>query len=416
MNVIRTLILILLAALPLAADDAALFIERIEVRNNKRVSADVVIAESRLREGRTYSESELRDAASRLSRLPFLLSADFALEKGSERGRLVLVITVNETKPFFYNLEARPFLDRDTRFIEPDDSGSANFANEGALGFRWFVGRRGAIHLGVASTGTRHEFVRDYTTFELGYTQYDLFGTRAFATFNLRKPVDGLTAGLLSPQLVVGVPLSANQTVTLQMDEVTFDDGTRNVGGVEFERRSSQRTLSARWSYNTTNDPILPTRGTVLQVEPLMQWSDASSIRPLETGGYVPDAFHSRTFSLGASAARYWELSERDSISADVRGEWARNLQRVYYDGVEIDNSAHYGSIGAGFSHSLWSAEQRANGDSRLELNLRYANRSRPDVVYGTYEPPGRDVRQISTSWLRRSSWGTLRLGVGYAW
>ena len=84
----RTMILSIVAAallsIPLAADEAPaplLFIERIEVRNAKRVSTDVVIAESRLREGNEYSEADLRDASTRLSRLPFLLSVDFALDE-----------------------------------------------------------------------------------------------------------------------------------------------------------------------------------------------------------------------------------------------------------------------------------------------------------------------------------------------
>ena len=94
------LIATFVAAAPLFAQDGAttpnFFIEKIEVR------------ETRLREGEEYSEAELRDASARLMRLPFLLSAEFSLEKGSERGRYVLVVTINETKPFFYALDLRP--------------------------------------------------------------------------------------------------------------------------------------------------------------------------------------------------------------------------------------------------------------------------------------------------------------------
>src|SRR3954451_23187459 len=78
------------------APPARFFIEKIEVRNVKRVSPQLVTAESLLREGAEYSEDELRAAAARLSRLPSLLSADFALEKGSERGRYLLAINVVE--------------------------------------------------------------------------------------------------------------------------------------------------------------------------------------------------------------------------------------------------------------------------------------------------------------------------------
>ena len=113
-----------------------------------------------------------------------------------------------------------------------------------------------------------------------------------------------------------------------------------------------------------------------------------------------------------AAAARV----DRDSVSADARGTWSRNEQTEPEFLARTDTST-YGSLGVGYSHSLWAPERRVNGDSRLELSLRYANRSlgAPSVV-PEYPRPGRDVRQLSTSWLRRNSWGTLRLGAGYAW
>src|SRR5688572_2495909 len=74
--------LVLILAVPLFAQEAAttpnFFIETIEVREARRVSPHVVVAESRLREGQEYSEAELRDASARLMRLPFLLSAEFS--------------------------------------------------------------------------------------------------------------------------------------------------------------------------------------------------------------------------------------------------------------------------------------------------------------------------------------------------
>src|SRR5688500_7750974 len=90
------------------------FIERIEVRNARHVPSDLVISETLLREGMEYSEEDLRAAATRLGRLIFLQSADFALEKGSDRGRHVLVINVAETERFFFLLDARPIIREDS--------------------------------------------------------------------------------------------------------------------------------------------------------------------------------------------------------------------------------------------------------------------------------------------------------------
>ena len=251
-----------------AAQDAVptrFFIEKIEVRDAKRVSKDVVVAESRLREGQEYSEADLRDASARLGRLPFLLSAEFSLEKGSERGRYLLVVTINETKPFFYALDIRPILGNNG--AEPDYSDRIGVAdNSGTIGFRWFVGRRGALHTAIVTTDY-NRFASDYAAVVVGYTQYDLFNTRAFATLNLKHVIsEGGTA--ISPQLVVGIPLSANQTLTLEVDETRFGEDTRTILGQAFDTQRGQRIVGANWSYNTTNRPFLPTRGTLLSVRP----------------------------------------------------------------------------------------------------------------------------------------------------
>lgn len=414
----RKLILLLLLAVPLRAEDAGapmLFIERIEVRNHKRVSPDVVIAESRLREGREYSEADLRDAATRLGRLPFLLSVDFALEKGTERGRHVLVLTVQETKPFFFLIDAIPYYENDPYVHVYDDRSEENLA----LGFRWFVGRRGAAHVGFSGMGGDHEFTREYASLSVGYTQYDLFGTRAFATLNLKKPLEGYGEGLVSPQVVVGVPVSANQTIALEYDESRFGGETRTIFGENFEQRHGERLLTARWSYNTTNEPFFPTRGTLLHVTPLYGWTDGAriftTIAEPDGATVIAGAYHQRILGVRAGATHYWERSDRDSIHGDLRGEWARNEQRSGVAGQSFTHTARVLSVGAGWSRSLWSREQRAGGgDSRVEVTGRLAYPSREDETPWYYADRG--TRQIAAAWLRRTSWGTLRVGAGYAW
>lgn len=75
-------------------------IETITVEGVGREAArGIIVAESLLQEGESYSEDELRKAVYRVKRLPFVVEADFSLKKGSERGAYELVITVEETKP-----------------------------------------------------------------------------------------------------------------------------------------------------------------------------------------------------------------------------------------------------------------------------------------------------------------------------
>lgn len=420
-QMILSIVTAALLSIPLVADDAPaplLFIERIEVRNAKRVSRDVVVAESRLREGHEYSEAELRDASTRLSRLPFLLSVDFALEKGTDRGRHVLVLTINETRPFFFLVDAQANYNDEDNSLDTDFNGRSSSGDTLALGYRRFVGRRGAVHVGLAVSGQERERAKDYTSLAIGYTQYDLFGTRAFATLNLKKPFEGYGGGI-SPQLVVGVPLSANQTLTLQYDETRFAGQTRILAGQEYSSKSENRLVTARWSYNTTNEPFFPTRGTLLHVTPGIGASDSGgAFLARSDGTFEVTTIHSDRYGAEAGATRYWELSERDSVWGDLRGEWARIDQRSTTR--EVDSGAitvRYGAAGIGYSRSLWSRERRANGgDSRVELTARYSNLTRDYGQFTNYVGYSRDLRRLDAAWLRRTSWGTLRLGAGYAW
>ncbi len=74
-----------------------------------------------------------------------------------------------------------------------------------------------------------------------------------------------------------------------------------------------------------------------------------------------------------------------------------------------------YGVVQGGVSRSLWSQERRAlGGDSRLELTLRgrLRHNERRESQYRRQD----DTMQATLSWVRHSSWGTLRIGGGWAW
>jgi outer membrane protein assembly factor BamA len=418
------LLLLLFCATALAQDlaPARFFIERIEVRGASRVSTDVIVAESRLRAGQEYGESDLSDAAARLSRLPFLLSADFALEKGSERGRHVLVITVGETKPFFYLINIVPifsteYSNRQLNVVDNDRLGVGQ--NQGVIGARWFVGRRGAFHAGLFTAEDQHEFTRDYTAAVIGYTQYDIFGTRAFATLNIKRPLLDSANATGSPQVVVGIPVSPNQTLTLTYDETRFGTDYYSLGSVNSvsaQRRAGDREISARMTYNTTNHPFVPTRGTLLSITPLIVWRDGASFHLIvQNDGELtvtPFAYHENSWGVELDAARYFELSDQNSVWVRAEGGWGRVNERDDI-GQDIHHDSRYGLLQTGFSHSLWSGEQQKRGDSRFEWVLRYSSRN---DGFGSIDRYVTDRFQLTSAWVRRSSFGTIRLGVGYAW
>ena len=389
------------------------FIERIEVRNTHRVSADLIKSESLLREGAEYSEPELSAAAARLSRLPFLLSAEFKLEKGTSRGQYVLAIVVNETKPFFYLIDAHATVLHE---LSPNEFASdvdpALDSNGGALGFRWFVGGHGVVYVGTTGRHDHDVLTSDYTSLAIGYTQYDIFGTRAFASINLRRPLNYGSSGL-SPQLVAGVPLTTNQTLTLDYEDTILKHGSRH--------SDSERLISLTWAYDTTNEPFVPTRGTLIRVTPLRSMRDRSGyayVAPFPTSASQPYTEHINGAGVDAVAARYWEVSDRNSVSAAVLAGWASVDEHPAIFFPRITWRPAYEVLRGGWSHDIWKGDPRS-GDSRLELVGSIASRQRNvregEAAFGP-TPDKQTSFLVSGDWVRRSSWGLLRLGVGYSW
>jgi len=77
-----------------------------------------------------------------------------------------------------------------------------------------------------------------------------------------------------------------------------------------------------------------------------------------------------------------------------------------------------YEVVRGGYSWNLWRDASRS-GDSRLELEARAVltqrNVESGGEVFGT-SPDNENAFLLSAGWVRRSSFGTLRLGVGYSW
>jgi hypothetical protein len=160
------------------------------VRNAHRVLPSVIAAQTLLRIGRAYSEEDVRAAVARLERLPFLASADYSLENG------VVVITVREMRPFSFLGDGRFIVLDETSSLpqktDYDYTDPTTQWKDAALGVRWLVGGHGYAHAAMTVLRTRQGFAKNYAAWEFGYTHHDLFGTRLFATVNIRTPVDSV--------------------------------------------------------------------------------------------------------------------------------------------------------------------------------------------------------------------------------
>jgi hypothetical protein len=388
MKMARLVFLLLLFIAPArAAEPARFLIERIDVRHLVHVSPEVIKSESRLHEGQTVTENELRDANSRIKRLPFVLDATFSLERGSARDAFVLVISVNETRPMFYLAELVPYA-RARNTI-------GNVDNAALFGGRLFAGRNGAFHLALVGVQGQRPFDSDYySSVQAGYTQYGLFGGRAFATLTLSRYIAHGERGSTLPGGVMGIALAANQTLTISYS--AFDIRSP-------QSRRTERNLEWRYAYDTTNHPFFPTRGTLMSVAPILTWKDFFSS--------IESSAHDATAGLETHAARYWPLDERLSFAAIGEG----GVEHLSRNGgaLEIGPRAtvFYGSATLRLSRALGDPNASTETERRVEFSLRGVSRERNYLFY-----PRDSAAQLSVAWVRRDAWGVLRLGLGYSW
>jgi hypothetical protein len=371
------LLLLLLACAPLLRGEERFLIERIDVRHLVHASADVIRAETRLHEGESYAEDDLRTASDRVRRLPFVLDAAFSLERGSVRDAYVLVITVTETRPLFFRYDMVPFVETGKVLVGTN--------NDALLGVRWFFGSRGVFHVASVVHQSDRPFESSYVSAQGGYTRYGLFHDRAFATLTIDRFAarESHGKGGTVPGALIGISLTPNQTLTISYHGV--DAGTEN--------RRAERFLESRLAYNTTNHPDFPSQGSLLSIAPVLGWID------LVDRTHIP--VHDFDAALDAHAARYWTLADGLTGSAMVDG------------GVlHVDQeAASHRTFNLGYGTVALQLSRTIGDDRRLELTLRGVSRHHavvPQLPDGT--------RQVSIAWVRRNAWGVLRLGAGYLW
>lgn len=330
----------LLAARLGAQEEPRFLIEKISVSGQRRAAtARIVVAESRLQEGQSYDERELRQAVYRIRRLPFIVDADFALRRGSQRGAYELAITIEQTTPLFlsYDLEGLYATSTSTggRTLHAVDSGS--------IGVRQFVGAQGLV---FASAD------KDLKSFAAGYTQYDLFGRGSFVSASVTRARHG---GTTRPALSVGVPLTANQSLRTDLSWLQQDDQSAHLVS-----RLQQRDASLAWIYDTTDDPLFPGRGVKLSAGVFREEAG-------ERSSFGPFVRHTQFQISGISlfAARHWPLTPRQSLSVALAATAVTSNRTVLDHGYDA-------TLDLLHSVSLWGDERtRRFGDLRWETDLQ---------------------------------------------
>jgi outer membrane protein assembly factor BamA len=387
-------------------------IERIEVRNAQHASARVIIDETTLREGMEYAAEDVRVGVARVNRLPFLLSADYALEKGTGEGRRVLVINVIEMKRLSILVDGRGLLgDASHRTVDYDFDRPAE--SNDAFAVRWFAGDRGMFHFTLAVRRGRQSFMSRYTAWEIGYTRYNIFGTRAFATINIRTPVDSVNERRFSPQVAAGVPLTTSQTLSVEYHDTSFVKESLQIFGTDLNRLHAERVITLAWTYDTTDQPFVPSSGTLVRIAPVRLMADRASFTSIpRSTAFAAYAEHTNTNGVDVVALRYWKLSEVNSVSAGVVGGWANIEDRIHPPSLLPNGGRRptYEIVQAGYSRDLGDGGTKG-GSSRIEIEGRF-RMEQPHQPSGAAD--GEHAIEVAANWVWRSVWGNLRLGVGY--
>jgi hypothetical protein len=382
------------------------FLETITVENTSSVSPEIVISESRLSQGVAYSEDQLRDAVHRITRLPFILDADFRLEKGSARDSYELVISVYETRKWFFGL--------DVVYTHEDDPGLSSEADDVEL-TRSLAGRRFSIgKYGVLFAA----FDTDDSILSVGYTQYNLAGrgilldlSYAFESWSSNSDAHRLDARVV-------VPVRTNQSLRFGASYVLERDRTDPFvfeGRFEDFGDLTGWVTEAAWTYNSLDDPVFPTTG--LLAEGGLRYSRLSQdffLRSLEEGDVVVERrgeTSSESSSLRLQARRYWPVSPRNSLFAGIDTSFTNTDSSNPLNDLprrEVDLWRNTVTVG----HGMFLLSQRRKDAWRelrweTEVQATFRDRS-PDT--------GSDFTSgvVSTGLAYRNGWGVFRLVAQY--
>lgn len=422
---------------PLAAASSppAFFIETITVENAAHVSPEIVVSESLLEAGRAYTEVELRDAVHRIVRLPFILDAEFSLRKGTERDQYELVITLDETRRWFFSLDSVDTFWSDPISVNGTATTDRTEASAALAGRRWAVGRQGLFFAALGGTDG---------TLTVGYQHFDLFDRDIFLSTSLSladcdQPTEGPNdpgdegcrtelepLGLdptastwsfsgegLHGALTLGVPLEGNRSIQVRAETRRIDSGIRRyafapVGFLRFDHRTDTH-LNVSWVQNSVDDPVFPSAGSLVEVGLDGRGLDAEINR----------SFTMRSRQLGVlfSGAWYRPWGHRQAFSLGLRGfvggSRLENVPIASFGLVDDNLSVFEGSVSLG--HGLFLVQSRKHDrvrDLRWESSAEaFVLRTSPD--FDQIDNPFAGLR-LTSGLAYRNRWGVFRFGFSF--
>ncbi|MBO1322909.1 POTRA domain-containing protein [Acanthopleuribacter pedis] len=423
-----------------ATADPTFAIETIVIEGEKQVPEVVILTESRLIAGQTYSEQQLRHAIQRINRLAYVMECRFRLKRGSKRGIYQLVITVEETRFWF--------VETTSTWSRSSEGGRTGNFDTGVVGARWFVGPADLLYVSSESFANWRagEFdLGDQLT--LGYSHFNLLDQNIFFDVQLGWQ-DGDRSMVVTQfgpaasenrdswrlNLVAGVPVGENHWFKLVGRYALRSNRLWERDPLGEERLSAETdvrsgNLTFTWEYNTTDDSFVPRQGRLWRVGLLMGGSESNleSVAPGREIGLTDQDF----YTADVRYEQHHPFWNRHNLSYQFTGEARRqDLRATTAAGDQPGPDTAFGRQrelqmnvfgDIVYAVDLWgNRKTRRYGDFRLELRQRLGYQHENNLF--SSESGGVRLREsdhVSLTVIElkyRNAWAVARLRFEYVW
>lgn len=423
MNKTAIVLMILVSSWLFASDEPVFFIEKIRIVDAAFISHDVIISESNLKTDRAYSEKELRNAIDRINRLPFILDTRFSLEKGSEKGKYHLVVTVKAAARLFFNLET----------LRSERQSYKAWFDDLDLGYRWSVGSSGIMFAAVSPDISWLQESGSPETISLGYSQYNLFNRNIFFNITINWVNDTVFTlaqsngsvqfssfrSPITPEMSLYAPIRGNHWLKLESSR----QDTRSSGIFDFnddpinvDSREDEFNVRLYWENNTLNDHFLPRDGKLAQAG--LWYANRDSFSTNTQDAEITSYNRKEVYNFfWAAYKRYHPITARQSWH--YRGEigygsHSLDITGLRHDGdfitLDQDDMEGFGVLEIGYALDLWNRKKTAKyGNLRFEARANVGQNR-----YLNFFRENDDELGLSCSIVFRNKWGVIRVGYNH--
>jgi outer membrane protein assembly factor BamA len=315
-----------------------LFVEHIVCRGNATTSCRFIRGYLYVRAGQVLDEDEIRYATLRLSVLQNFKSVDIHLEKGSQKGRVVVVIGVVEASP----ITAAFSLGAASRFGSLSQTFSADIGDRNLFGRGKSLDLIVAEETALSGNAARERFARlQYydpqlldsgrlflTAGAYGFTSDYLYGNGD----RFDDEAEGLDA-LLGLRFGHFSHLTVGYRYLLHSN---FENVVRRADGVFQTDRGSPRSLFlVGYGFNSQDDVYFPTRGSRLDVYMIGGTSN--------DGGFGPSGSNQK-HSVGGEYRHVWSIGDDSFLVVHALDQPIREARASFDNGT---------ALGLSYEHTL---------------------------------------------------------------